>query len=83
VTESLKIPTIGIGAGSHVDAQILVWHDLLGFEPERKLKFVRRFMNFAEEAEKALKSYRSDVLSGSFPSLEESFTAVTEKAPAL
>jgi len=81
VTQSLRIPTIGIGAGPGTDAQILVWHDLLGFQKGQKYKFVRRYMNFAEEAEKALKNYKADVLSGSFPSFDESFAVKKEEAP--
>jgi 3-methyl-2-oxobutanoate hydroxymethyltransferase len=81
VKTALKIPVIGIGAGPETDAQILVWHDILGFEPEKKLKFVRRYLNFAELAEKAVSAYREDVLEKKFPSLQESFTMKEEDFP--
>lgn len=79
VSESLKIPTIGIGAGPGCDAQILVWHDLLGWNPEKKFKFVRRYAQFGVEALRALAEYKSDVVEGRFPALEESFGVQREK----
>jgi 3-methyl-2-oxobutanoate hydroxymethyltransferase len=74
VTKSLNIPTVGIGAGPHCDSQILVWHDLLGWNPDKKYKFVRRYLNFGEQALAALRNYKNDVIEGKFPSKEESFT---------
>ncbi len=73
VTKALKIPTIGIGAGPKTDGQILVWHDIFGIETGKKHKFVRHYLNFAEEAVRALQAYRADVATEAFPSLDESF----------
>ncbi len=73
VTENIKIPTIGIGAGPFCDAQILVWHDLLGWDTAKKFKFVRRYLSFGEEAVKAIRHFKQDVSSGSFPNEDESF----------
>jgi 3-methyl-2-oxobutanoate hydroxymethyltransferase len=77
VTETLKIPTIGIGAGPYCDGQILVWHDLLGMGPEKKFKFVRRYLDLRKQGTEALRRFRDDVKRGDFPSLEESFTGKT------
>lgn len=78
VTQALKIPTIGIGAGPHCDSQILVWHDLLGWNTEKKFKFVRRYSNFGKEAVRAIKRFKKDVEEGSFPNLDESFSMKAE-----
>lgn len=67
ITESIEIPTIGIGAGPHCDGQVLVFHDLLGFN-ETAPKFVRRYADLGAQAAAALAAYASDVRSGSFPS---------------
>lgn len=73
ISGKLKIPTIGIGAGPHTDGQVLVLHDLLGFESSVRPRFVRRYAQLSRVIRKALRSYRDDVLSGTFPSMEESF----------
>lgn len=74
ITESISIPTIGIGAGAHCDGQVLVFHDVLGFHPARRpAKFVRQYANIAESAIQALRSYCQDVQSGAFPSDHESY----------
>lgn len=72
ITESLKIPTIGIGSGSDCGGQILVSYDLLGADPNFKPRFVRQYMNLHESVQTALKSYIADVQSGNFPAEEES-----------
>jgi len=69
----LSIPTIGIGAGPHCDGQVLVLHDLLGLFDRFTPKFVKRYANLKAEAVKAVKQYRQDVESGSFPSDEHTF----------
>lgn len=74
VTEALRIPTIGIGAGPHCDGQILVVDDVEGKFEDFVPKFVRRYANVAGEMKKAYRGYIEDVRKGSFPSLEESFT---------
>ncbi|MBI4115730.1 MAG: 3-methyl-2-oxobutanoate hydroxymethyltransferase [Candidatus Omnitrophica bacterium] len=73
ITKKISCPTIGIGAGPKTDGQILVLHDLLGFEGPVHPRFVRRYASFEKEAKQAFSRYLSDVRSGSFPSLKESF----------
>jgi len=71
ITESVSIPTIGIGAGRYTKGQVLVWSDMLGFFEEFKPKFVRRYLNGAELVRDAVKKYVEDVNDGKFPSEEE------------
>ncbi len=73
ITKKISCPTIGIGAGPKTDGQVLVLHDLLGFEGSVHPRFVRRYAEFEKEARKAFSRYIADVRSGSFPSLKESF----------
>jgi len=73
ITETLSIPTIGIGAGPYCDGQILVTHDLLGLSGEFKPKFVRRYAELEKDILKAVTDYKEDVQQGSFPSIEESY----------
>lgn len=74
MTERLSIPTIGIGAGPHVDGQVLVLHDLLGFNPNFKPKFLRQYLNGHELFSKAFEQYHQDVTSGEFPQPKESYS---------
>jgi 3-methyl-2-oxobutanoate hydroxymethyltransferase len=73
VTESLSIPTIGIGAGPDCSGQVLVLHDLLGVFPGKKAKFVRNFMDGAASIQQAVENYVRAVKDGSFPGPEHSF----------
>lgn len=73
ISESVSIPTIGIGAGPFCDGQILVSHDLLGIYDKFKPRFVRRYANLARDMRKAFRNYLKDVRSGNFPSEEEYF----------
>lgn len=73
VTESVKIPTIGIGAGAGCDGQILVTPDMLGLNVDFHPRFVRRYANLADEISKAVNSYIDDIKSSKFPSDEESY----------
>jgi len=73
VSESLSIPTIGIGAGMHCDGQVLVMHDMLGINTEFKPRFLRQYSNIAEQASEAVKKYISDVKSKSFPNESEQY----------
>jgi 3-methyl-2-oxobutanoate hydroxymethyltransferase len=73
ITQSVKCATIGIGAGANTDGQVLVLHDMLGFEGSVKPRFVRQYARFEEEAKSAVINYIEDVRSGKFPSKEESY----------
>ncbi len=73
VTASLKIPTIGIGAGLDCDGQVLVIQDLLGFNPDFKPKFVRRFADTHTAMKAGVTAYAEAVRNGTFPAPEESF----------
>jgi 3-methyl-2-oxobutanoate hydroxymethyltransferase len=75
VSQSLKIPTIGIGAGSDCDGQVLVFQDLIGADPTFKPKFVRKYINSFELISGALKSFTADIQNQSFPSPDESFSS--------
>lgn len=70
ITESIGIPTIGIGAGSYCSGQILVTHDMLGFHGKFSPKFVKRFANLHEAIMQGLQDYREEVESGTFPDSE-------------
>ena len=73
ITDQLEIPTIGIGAGPHCDGQILVLHDVLGLCSTLSPKFAKRYAELWGEATDAVKSYVSEVRSGTFPNDEHSF----------
>lgn len=73
VTKTLKIPTIGIGAGPNCDGQILVYADMVGLTQEFKPRFVRHYANLAEEMHSAFQRYVADVKTGNFPTKEESY----------
>lgn len=73
ITSNLKIPTIGIGAGSGTDGQVLVLHDLLGLSGKFQAKFLRKYLNGRQLILDALKQYNVDVKSGAFPSDRESY----------
>jgi 3-methyl-2-oxobutanoate hydroxymethyltransferase len=70
VTGRLAIPTIGIGAGAACDGQVLVWHDLLGWEDRISPRFVKRYASMAGEAREALGAYAADVRARRFPAPE-------------
>jgi len=73
VSESIRIPTIGIGAGKHCDGQVLVMHDMLGINTEFKPRFLRRYLNIHEQATKAVRQYIKDVKAKDFPSEQEQY----------
>jgi 3-methyl-2-oxobutanoate hydroxymethyltransferase len=73
ITDSIKIPTIGIGAGNKCDGQVLVLYDMLGLYPDFEPKFARKYLNLKEDIKNAVESYSKDVKSGNFPSEKESF----------
>jgi 3-methyl-2-oxobutanoate hydroxymethyltransferase len=75
VTDTVPVPTIGIGAGRHCDGQVLVFHDLLGLEDRMRPKFVRRYAELAAEGTDAVTRFADDVRAGRFPSSKETYHA--------
>lgn len=73
VSESLHIPTIGIGAGNYCDGQVLVMHDMLGINTEFKPRFLRQYLNLHEQITGAVQQYITDVKSSDFPNENESY----------
>jgi 3-methyl-2-oxobutanoate hydroxymethyltransferase len=73
VSNSLSIPTIGIGAGNGCDGQVLVMHDMLGINVDFKPRFLRTYLNMYEQITGAVKKYIGDVKSGDFPNKEEQY----------
>ncbi len=75
ITRSVRIPTIGIGAGPDCDGQVLVLHDMLGLTFQEAPKFARRYANVGEIISNAVREYCADVQNGSFPTDAESYHA--------
>src|SRR5258705_12145210 len=73
ITESVSIPTVGIGAGSHCDIQVLVFHDMLGLSFGKQARFVRPYANLRETITDAVSRYAEDVRNGTYPSNQESY----------
>jgi 3-methyl-2-oxobutanoate hydroxymethyltransferase len=74
ISESISIPTIGIGSGKFCDGQVLVVHDLLGMYDKLKPKFVKQYLSLSDQITKAVSTYKSDIESGKFPAKENWFT---------
>ena len=72
ITKLVSVPTIGIGAGVHCDAQVLVWTDLMGLT-EKPPKLAKAYRNLRSEISAAAKEWASDVAGGKFPTDEQSF----------
>jgi len=75
VTKALQIPTIGIGAGPHCDAQVLVWQDMMGLRTGKAPRFVKRYADLHGVMLHAAQAYATEVRSGAFPAAEHSFEA--------
>ncbi|MBS1783003.1 MAG: 3-methyl-2-oxobutanoate hydroxymethyltransferase [Bacteroidetes bacterium] len=73
VAEELKIPVIGIGAGMHVDGQVLVMHDMLGITKDFSPRFLRRYLNLYEQIKEATEHYIADVKAKAFPNEQEQY----------
>lgn len=73
VSESISIPVIGIGAGSHVDGQVLVTHDMLGITHEFKPRFLRQYLHLYDDIKKATQQYIADIKSKDFPNEKEQY----------
>lgn len=73
VTESVSVPTIGIGAGPHTDGQVLVFHDFLGIATDYSPKFVKRYANLSEEIKRAAAEFMTEVAAGTYPGPEHQY----------
>jgi 3-methyl-2-oxobutanoate hydroxymethyltransferase len=74
ITDSLTIPSIGIGAGPGCDGQVLVWHDLLGLSDRTPARFVKRYADVGAEIKRALEQYAGEVRAGVFPADEHTYS---------
>ena len=83
ITESISIPTIGIGAGVHCDIQVLVLHDMLGLSFGKQARFVRPYANLREVITDAATRYAEDVRNGTYPSEAESYALPAQTAAEL
>lgn len=83
VTETVNVPTIGIGAGPECDGQVLVYHDVLGIEDRMAPKFVRRYADVKGVSVAAMATFAEDVRAGTFPGPAESYHLSAEVAEAL
>lgn len=82
VTESLAVPTIGIGAGPHCDGQVLVTHDMLGLQEELTPRFVKRYAQGRQLFIQAMRRFGEEVRAGTFPAPEHSYDADLSLSPA-
>ncbi|MFX1343896.1 MAG: 3-methyl-2-oxobutanoate hydroxymethyltransferase [Promethearchaeota archaeon] len=78
VTETIEIPTIGIGAGQYCDGQIIIIYDMLGIFTEFKPKFVKHFGQIGENIRNALNAYKNEIISSEYPDLDHSYSYPTE-----
>jgi 3-methyl-2-oxobutanoate hydroxymethyltransferase len=83
ITESVSVPTIGIGAGIHCDIQVLVMHDMLGLSFGKQARFVRPYANLREVMTDAVTRYADDIRNGTYPSEAESYSLPAEAAEEL
>lgn len=82
ITQSLAVPTIGIGSGRGCDGQVLVFHDLLGLYDGKAPRFVKRYADLAAETRAALERYAADVRSGSFPAEKHTYSIPEDELAA-
>jgi 3-methyl-2-oxobutanoate hydroxymethyltransferase len=82
ITQSLSVPTIGIGSGRGCDGQVLVFHDLLGLYDGKAPRFVKRYADLATETRSALERYAADVRSGTFPADEHTYSIPEDELAA-
>ncbi len=83
ITESVRVPTIGIGAGAHCDIQVLVIHDLLGLSFGKLARFVRQYADLKSTMTEAISRYAEDVRTGAYPSEAESYGLPAQAAAEL
>ena len=79
VSSRLAVPTIGIGAGAGCDGQVLVFHDVLGWQDALTPRFVKRYANLLADAERGLSAWREDVAARRFPGPEHSYSIADEE----
>jgi 3-methyl-2-oxobutanoate hydroxymethyltransferase len=79
ITQSVNVPTIGIGCGPHVDGQVLVTHDMLGLYRDFEPKFVKRYLNLSKQIFNAIKAYETEVKSRNFPQEEHMYHMTEEE----
>ena len=79
ITRALEIPTIGIGAGSDCDGQVLVWHDLLGLYEGHAPRFVKQYAELAPVIGDAIERYATEVREGSFPDEQHGYTIAADE----
>jgi 3-methyl-2-oxobutanoate hydroxymethyltransferase len=73
LTESLRVPTIGIGAGPHTTGQVLVLHDMLDLTPGKKARFVKNYLQQGGSIQAAVRAYVEEVKSGAYPQPQHGF----------
>ncbi len=83
ISETISVPTIGIGSGAGCNGQVLVVQDLLGMYDKIKPKFAKRYMNLSEDIVKSLEKYKNDIKSGTFPAQENWFLMEKEELEKL
>ena len=83
ISENLKVPTIGIGAGKYTDGQVLVIDDLLGKYPGNTPKFVKQYANVKDIMKSAITSYNEEVKNSKFPDEEHTFYLSSEEREKL
>ena len=83
ITQTIKVPIIGIGCGPCVDGQVLVIHDMLGLYKDMKPKFVKRYLNLSEQIFNAIKEYEEEVKSKKFPEEEHMYHMTEEELAKL
>jgi 3-methyl-2-oxobutanoate hydroxymethyltransferase len=83
ITKSITIPTIGIGAGSEVDGQVLVYHDIIGYGVDRVPKFVKQYENIHSHIVEGIQAYVDDVKSAAFPEDQHSFSMKEDELKGL
>jgi 3-methyl-2-oxobutanoate hydroxymethyltransferase len=79
ISERLRVPTIGIGAGAGCDGQVQIWHDMLGTYTDFVPRHARRYANLADTIAEALQGYAADVRAGAFPT-EQHSSSIDEQA---
>jgi 3-methyl-2-oxobutanoate hydroxymethyltransferase len=83
ISNKIKIPTIGIGAGVHCDGQVLVIHDMLGLFTRYTPKFVKKYVNLSPLISKAVEDFKNEVLQEKFPDEQHSFSIKEEELKKL